>query len=108
MGEGISFALEYGTLAAQAIVAAHATRDFTFRGFARAVHRGSMGGKLRRLELASRLFYGRHAPFWFRLAGASRRAQALGLAWYNGVDGWDERRALAALFALVRPSRRRG
>jgi flavin-dependent dehydrogenase len=101
MGEGISFALEYGMLAADAILAAQATGDRTFRGYAAAVERGALGRKLRRLALASRLFYGRRHPTWFRIAAASRRAQAIGLAWYNGVDGWDGRGAVAALGALL-------
>jgi flavin-dependent dehydrogenase len=106
MGEGISFALEYGALAAAAIVRARTTGDWTFQDYARAVRRGPIGRKLGRLGLAARLFYGRHHRFWFRLAAASSRAQAIGLAWYNGVDGWDRRSALAALaaMALRRPS----
>jgi flavin-dependent dehydrogenase len=102
MGEGISFALEYARLAAAAIVAAHETGDWSFAGYARAVHRGSLGRKLRRLALGARVFYGRAQRLAFRVAAGSPRAQAIGLAWYNGVDGWDERGALAALGALVR------
>jgi hypothetical protein len=37
----------------------------------------------------------------FAIAAASARAQAIGLRWYNGVDGWDERSAMAAVWALV-------
>jgi flavin-dependent dehydrogenase len=101
MGEGISFALEYGMLAADAVVEARRTRDWRFTSYARAVHRGPIGRKLRRLDLAARLFYGRHHAWWFRLAAASPRVQAIGLAWYNGVDGWGERGLLAALAALA-------
>jgi flavin-dependent dehydrogenase len=101
MGEGISFALEYGVLAAEAIVTAQATGDWSFRGYEHAVHRGPIGRKLRRLALGARLFYGRHQRLCFALAARSRRAQAIGLRWYNGVDGWDERGALAALGALL-------
>src|SRR5690349_17943253 len=103
MGEGISFALEYGIAAAEAIVAAHATGDWSFAGYARAVATGPLGRKLRRLAVAARLFYGPRHRFWFGVAGASARAQAIGLAWYNGTGGWDERGALAALGALLRP-----
>ncbi len=102
MGEGISFALEYGLLAAEAICAAHGTGDWSFRGYARAVERGPLGRKLRRLGLATRLFYGPRGRLWFRLAALSPRAQAIGLAWYNGVDGWDRRNAFAALAALFK------
>jgi len=101
MGEGISFALEYGMLAADAIVTARASGDWSFRRYARAVERGPLGRKLRRLHLGTRLFYGPRQRFWFRLAAASSRAQAVGLAWYNGADGWDRGGALAALAALV-------
>jgi len=101
MGEGISFALEYGVMAADAILGARATGDWTFRRYARAVGRGGLGRKLRRLGLGARLFYGRRHRLWFHLAAASPRAQAIGLAWYNGTGGWDRRGALSALAALV-------
>jgi geranylgeranyl reductase family protein len=99
MGEGISYALEYGIMAADAIVdGPDAAVSYT-----RAVAASATARKLRRLEWAARRFYGRHATWWFRLARLSRRAQAIGLAWYNGVDHWDERSGWAALRALVRP-----
>jgi flavin-dependent dehydrogenase len=101
MGEGISFALEYGDLAAATLVAARATGDWSFAGYGRAVHQGAIGRKLRRLALGARLFYGPASALMFRVAGASARAQAIGLRWYNGVDGWDERSAVRALWALV-------
>jgi flavin-dependent dehydrogenase len=85
MGEGISFALEYGALAGDAIVRAHARGDFRLADYARAVHRGPLGRKLRRLAFAVRVFYGRVSPLAFRIAGASARAQTIGLAWYNGT-----------------------
>jgi hypothetical protein len=44
-----------------------------------------MGRKLRRLGLAARLLYGPTGPLWFRLVRASRRAQIIGMNWYNGV-----------------------
>jgi flavin-dependent dehydrogenase len=103
MGEGISYALEYGILAADAIVAAQAQGGEAFAIYQRAVRASAMGRKLRRLEWASRRFYGPRAPWWFRLARLSRRAQRIGLAWYNGIGGWDERSAGAALLALLRP-----
>jgi flavin-dependent dehydrogenase len=101
MGEGITFALEYGVLAAEAIVAAQAGGERDFLAYARAVERGALGRKLRRLHLGARLFYGPRHRLWFRVAASSRRAQALGLAWYNGVDGWDRRGALAGVAALL-------
>ena len=84
MGEGISFALEYGVLAADAIAAAGRTDDWSFRSYARAVARGPLGRKLRLLAFLARRFYGPRSRFWFGLAGSSRRAQRIGLDWYNG------------------------
>jgi flavin-dependent dehydrogenase len=107
MGEGISFALEYGMLAAAAILEARATGDWTFRRYVGALRRGPVGRKLRRLGFGARLFYGRHHRLWFRLAAASAGAQAIGLAWYNGVDGWDRRSTLVAIGALLRERARR-
>ena len=101
MGEGISFALEYGMLAAEAVARAHETGDWRFGSYAHAVARGPVGRKLRRLALGARLFYGRRHRLWFRLAAASSRGQAIGLAWYNGVGGWDRRSGFAALAALL-------
>jgi flavin-dependent dehydrogenase len=101
MGEGISFALEYGMLAADAIVAGRESEDLGCAAYARAVSDGALGRKLRRLALGTRLFYGPRRRFWFRVAAASRRAQTIGLAWYNGQRGWDQRSPLAALAALV-------
>jgi flavin-dependent dehydrogenase len=103
MGEGISFALEYGVLAADAIVAARRTGDWSFAGYARAVREGPVGRKLRHLGQAARLFYGRHHALWFRAAALSRRAQRIGMAWFNGVDDWDRRSAWAALGELAWP-----
>src|SRR5262249_53268189 len=97
MGEGISYALEYGILAADAIVAARTHGADAAAGYRRAIDEGFVGRKLRRLQWASRHFYGPHARWWFRLARLSRRAQRIGLAWYNGVDAWDERSGWAAL-----------
>ena len=103
MGEGISFALEYGVTAADAVSAARTRGGDAAELYQRAVHDGPLGRKLGRLEWGARRFYGPHARGWFRVAGASRRAQRIGLAWYNGTDGWDTRSGWAALRALVRP-----
>ena len=101
MGEGISFALEYGVLAADAIAAGRARDDLGVGAYVRAVTQGALGRKLRRLALATTLFYGPRRHFWFRVAAASRRAQTIGLAWYNGQGGWDRRSPATALAALV-------
>lgn len=105
MGEGISFALEYGVLAADAILRARATDRWDFADYATAVAHGAMGRKLRLLDRAARWFYGPRARFWFGVARASRRAQRVGLAWYNGVDGFDERGVLGLMAGMLRPPR---
>jgi len=102
MGEGISFAFEYGRRAASAVVRAYASGDFTFTDYQREVAASWMGRKLRRLGTAVRLFYG---PTWrvcFPLAACSRRAQAMAVRWYNGVDGIDQRSAWNLLTAWMR------
>ena len=102
MGEGISFAFEYGRRAAAAVTRAFAKQSFDFADYETAVARSWMGVKLRRLELATRLFYGPTWRLWFALAGSSRQAQDLGIRWYNGVDGWDQRGGREALRAWWR------
>lgn len=85
LGEGISFALEYGRLAAEEIASAFARRDLSFAGWTKTVRRSPMGRKLRRLAMFARLFYGPTSPIWFFLMRLSGRVQAIGLNWYNGV-----------------------
>lgn len=101
MGEGISLALEYGELVAEATVTALRKGDFSGAAYQRAVEESWLGKKLRRLYLGTRLFYG---PTWracFALAEHSTRARSIGLRWYNGVDGWDRRSGWAAVAALL-------
>ena len=102
MGEGISLATEYGDLAAAAIVEAVRRRDPAAAPYQRAFDASWLGAKLRRLHFTTRLFYG---PATWRLAFAlaehSRRLRALGLRWYNGVDGWDRRSGWEALAAVL-------
>jgi menaquinone-9 beta-reductase len=102
MGEGISFAFEYGRRAAAAVTRAVASGDFSLADYERAVATSWMGKKLRRLGGAARLFYG---PAWrlcFPLAACSSRAQDIALRWYNGVDGLDQRSAWDLLRAWAR------
>jgi flavin-dependent dehydrogenase len=101
MGEGISLALEYGRHAAAAAVAAWHDGDFSGAAYERAIRRSWFGRKLGRLHLGARLFYGRAWPLWFAIAAGSQRLQAIGLKWYNGVDGWDRRSGWAALAAVA-------
>jgi flavin-dependent dehydrogenase len=102
MGEGISFCFEYGRRAAAAIARAFATSDFTFADYARSVEGSWVGRKLRRLGLGVRLFYGPTWRLWFAIAAHSRTAQEIGIRWYNGVDGWDQRSGWEALHAWWR------
>lgn len=104
MGEGISFALEYGKFAAQAIGCALRTGQFEFRDYTEAVAGSWLGKKLARLCFTARLFYGATSRFWFALAARSRRLQSIGLKWYNGVDGWHQRSGWEALRTLLSSS----
>jgi flavin-dependent dehydrogenase len=103
MGEGISFALEYGKFAAQAVLAALRTRRFELADYTETIARSWLGKKLTRLHFTARLFYGRTAHFWFMLAARSRRLQSVGLKWYNGVEGWHRRSGWEAVRAVLYP-----
>ncbi len=102
MGEGISLALEYGLFAGDAVREALRTGDLSGAAYQQAIEGSWLGKKLRRLHLATRVFYG---PAWragFALAERSARVRAIGLRWYNGVDGWDRRSGWEAIGAVVR------
>jgi len=102
MGEGISFALEYGSAAAEAIVQAAGAGRLDVAAYEAAIHEGPLGRKLARLVWAAERGYGRHWRVWFRLARSSRRARLAALEWYNGVAPWEGRGRLALARALVR------
>jgi flavin-dependent dehydrogenase len=103
MGEGISFALEYGKFAAQAILPALRTGRWDFSEYSETLARSWLGKKLARLHMTARMFYGSTSHFWFALAARSRRLQSVGLKWYNGVDGWHQRSGWEAVRAVLRP-----
>jgi flavin-dependent dehydrogenase len=103
MGEGISFALEYGKFAARAIACAFQTQRFDFADYTDTVASSWLGKKLARLHFATRLFYGRTRLLWFALAARNQRLQSVGLKWYNGVDGWQEKSRRDALRAVLFP-----
>jgi flavin-dependent dehydrogenase len=105
MGEGISFALEYGRLAAQAIVDARAAGTSDFSHYEAAVHGGPLGRKLQRLVWATERCYGPRWRVWLRLARSSRRLQRAALDWYNGAAAWEGRGRLALARALLRGAR---
>ena len=102
MGEGISFAFEYGRRAAAAAAQGLASGDLTFADYERSVSASWVGRKLRRLHLGVRLFYGPTWRLWFAFAAHSRMAQEIGIRWYNGVDGWDQRSGWDAVRAWWR------
>jgi flavin-dependent dehydrogenase len=101
MGEGISFAFEYGKFAAQEIVSALRSRRVDFGGYTERLARSGVGKKLFRLAMTTRLFYGPAWRFWFGLAARSRRLQSVGLKWYNGVEGWHQRSGWEAVRAVL-------
>jgi flavin-dependent dehydrogenase len=103
MGEGISFALEYGKFAARAIQSALHTKQFDFADYTTTLACSRLGKKLTRLYYTAKLFYGRTAPLWFTLAARSQRLQSVGLKWYNGVDGWHERSGWEAVWRFLLP-----
>jgi flavin-dependent dehydrogenase len=102
MGEGISFAFEYGRRAASAVTRGWATGNWSFTDYEREVATSWMGRKLRRLGTAVRLFYG---PAWrlcFPVAARSPHAQKIAVRWYNGVDGMDQRSSWELFAAWMR------
>ncbi|MCX8073623.1 MAG: NAD(P)/FAD-dependent oxidoreductase [Candidatus Binatia bacterium] len=90
LGEGISYAFEFGRHAAESILAAYKRGDAVVEDYERRIQRGWLGRKLRRLHWLEQRFYGWDWRLWFWLAARSERARALGLHWYNGVEGLDQ------------------
>ncbi len=101
MGEGISFAFEYGSFAARAIREALRTKDCSFDAYTRTLAQSWLGKKLARLSFATKLFYGRTARLWFTLAARHTRFQSIGLKWYNGAEGWHQRSGWEAVRAVI-------
>lgn len=103
MGEGISFALEYGKFAASAVVSALYSGRFDFSDYTQAVSRSRFGKKLTRLYWTARLCYGRTWRLCFAVAARSPRLQSVGLQWYNGIEGWHERGGWEAVRTVLWP-----
>ena len=61
-GEGISIALGYGRLAAQAVKDAFARQDFSFRGYRRAILRSELGKSLQRRTWMAKTFNHLRSP----------------------------------------------
>lgn len=66
LGEGISFALGYGEVAAEQILAAFENGEFDFRGYYRAIHRHRVTSQLYWRRRAARLFYRLRRPWAVR------------------------------------------
>ncbi len=101
MGEGISYAFEYGRWAAAELTVAARSGVLDWRAAEARFRRSWVGRKLQRLDQAATTFYGPGARLWLGVAARWRGAQGVGLAWYNGVDGWDRRSGWAALRAAL-------
>lgn len=97
MGEGISYAFDHGKIAAHWIARFLSGDSSAIQSYGEALHRGTTGRKLGRLAFAARRFYGPHHRLYFRLAGLSRRAQEIGMDWYNGARHLDETSALGVI-----------
>jgi len=90
MGEGISCAFEHGKLAARSIESFLGGDSAALAQYDRELHRGAVGRKLGKLAFAARRFYGPHHRIFFRLATLSRRAEEIGVDWYNGSHHTDD------------------
>src|SRR5205085_6180254 len=86
MGEGISFGFEYGRWAAAELDVALAMGALDWRAAEKRFRHSWVGCKLRRLDQAATMFYGRGARVWLGIAARWSGAQRIGLCWYNGVD----------------------
>lgn len=102
MGEGISLALEYGSIAARAAVRSLRGGDYSGAQYQRDVDDSWLGIKLGRLHATAGWIYGRYSRLCFALPERSVRLRTLGLRWYNGIDDWDRRSLLDAGRALLR------
>jgi flavin-dependent dehydrogenase len=90
MGEGISCAFEHGKLAARASQRFLDADPEALSTYNDALHHGAVGRKLGWLAFAARRFYGPRHRFYFHLAMRSRRAQEIGIDWYNGENRLDQ------------------
>jgi menaquinone-9 beta-reductase len=68
LGEGISHALNFGLIAADAVMAALARNDFSFRDYDRRVAGSALGRRLRAKHFLAHFFYGNRARWQYRLA----------------------------------------
>jgi geranylgeranyl reductase family protein len=111
-GEGIAVGLEQGPIAARAVVAALATRDFSFSRYGRDVQRAVVGRELALDGRLATLLYGRRlSAFWLSLVMFDERVQRLYAARVSGSEILaDRKRSLVAALgrhALRAPARMR-
>jgi flavin-dependent dehydrogenase len=101
-GEGIAVGLEHGPIAADAVAAALASRDFRFAEYAAAIGRAVVGRELTLDGRLARMLYApRASRLWISLILFDRRVQELYAARVSGSEVLADRKA-ALLGALAR------
>ena len=101
-GEGIAVGLEHGPIAADAVAAALASRDFRFAEYAAAIGRAVVGRELTLDGRLARMLYApRASRLWLSLILFDRRVQELYAARVSGSEVLADRKA-ALLGALAR------
>jgi flavin-dependent dehydrogenase len=104
-GEGISIALGYGALAAQAIKEAFYTKDYSFRGYKTAILRSEMGKALARRTWWAKFFY-RLRISWFQKLMWRQLGSLIVFIMRQTQIGWARRQEIKANSSLsksVRP-----
>jgi len=90
LGEGISFALGYGLLAAIALREAFERNDFSFSGYSEFVRRSPLGRALRRRRFLAKILYRLDTPEWQRFVWQGLGVPIRILAFLM-VTGWGRR-----------------
>ena len=90
LGEGISFALGYGLLAARALREAFEKDDFSFASYTRQVARSPLGRALRRRRILAKILYRLDTPLLQRIVWSGLGAPIRVLAFLI-VTGWGKR-----------------
>ena len=94
-GEGISIALGYGRITAQAIQEAFANKDFSFHGYKRSILRSELGKALQRRTWMAKFFY-RLRSAHFQAFVWRKMGWFVGWAMRAFFIGWARRRARKA------------
>ncbi|OQX64721.1 MAG: hypothetical protein B6I38_07810 [Anaerolineaceae bacterium 4572_5.1] len=90
LGEGISPALGYGRIAAQAIKEAFEKNDFSFQGYKKRILRSPLGGALWRRTFIAKLFYRFKTPQLQRIIW-QRMRWLVGILAILFVTGWEKK-----------------